>query len=289
MESEAAVPEAPPPGPVALPPAGPPQVWPSFVTLVLALLGILLGGCLMGSFFIHPEPGKPLDATRLMSEPWFLIGSAASSQVALLLAVWKLPGAFKDVGPAGWSERVQWRPERFDLVDILVTALGAMTVGAVALALLSLAAIKGGILTGMSGVARDTEASGFAWLLLFGALAPGFAEELAFRGLLQSRLVERWGVPAGIVLSSAVFGAYHFDLRQGLMAMTMGLWLGWCAHRQRSIVNVAFAHAFNNGFAFTMSRISAPEETSHPAVTGGALLLFLACLVVMWRRTRTPR
>jgi membrane protease YdiL (CAAX protease family) len=261
-------------------------VWPSFVTLVLALLGILLGGCLMGGFFIHPEPGKPLDPARLMSEPWFLIGSAAISQVALLLAVWKLPGAFKDVGPAGWRERVQWRPERFHLVDVLVTALGTMTVGAVALALLSLASIQGGLLAGMSNVARTTEPSGFAWLLLFGAIAPGFAEELAFRGLLQSRLVERWGVTAGIVISSMVFGAYHFDLRQGLMAMTMGLWLGWCAHRQRSIVNVAFAHAFNNAFAFTLSRLGSADETNHPATTPVALVLFVLCAWVMWSRTR---
>lgn len=284
MESEAAVPEVPPPLPLPVPP----QVWPSFVTLVLALLGILLGGCLMGGLFIHPEPGKPIDAAALMSEPWFLIGSAAISQVALLLAVWKLPGAFQDVGPAGWRERVQWRPERFSLVDILLTAMGTMTVGAVALSVLSAFSIKGGILTGMSGVARDTEASGFAWLLLFGAIAPGFAEELAFRGLLQSRLIERWGVAAGIVISSAIFGAYHFDLRQGLMAMTMGLWLGWCAHRQRSVVNVAFAHAFNNGFAFTLSRISSSDETRHPAATLGAVVLSVLCIAVMWRRTRPP-
>ena len=258
------------------------------MTLVLALLGILLGGCLMGSFFIHPEPGKPLDAARLMGEPWFLIGSAAISQVALLLAVWKLPGAFQDVGAAGWRERVQWRPERFHLVELLVTALGTMAVGAVALTLLTWAGIKGGILTGMSSVARDTGPSGFAWLLLFGAVAPGFAEELAFRGLLQSRLIERWGAPAGIVLSAAVFGAYHFDPRQGLMAFTMGLWLGWCAHRQRSIVNVAFAHAFNNAFAFSMSRLASSDEARHPAVTVGAVLISVACLAVMWRRTRTP-
>lgn len=272
---------------VPLAPPGPPMVWPSFVTLVLALLGILLGGCLMGSFLIHPEPGQPLDAARLMSEPWFLIGSAAISQLALLLAVWKLPGLFGDVGEAGWQHRVRWVPERFHLVDIFVTALGSLTVGAVALGVLSLLDLKAGVLAGMGNVARTTDPSGFAWLLLFGSIAPGFAEELTFRGLLQSRLVERWGVAVGITVSAVLFGVWHFDLRQGLMAIPMGLWLGWCAHRQRSIVNVAFAHALNNAFAFSMSRLSSGEDTSPPAARWVALAIAGCCAAVMWQRTRT--
>lgn len=142
-------------------PPGPPMVWPSFVTLVLALLGILLGGCLMGAFFI--QPGQPTDAAHLMAQPGFLIGSAAISQLALLIAVWKLPAVFGDVGAAGWRERVAWRPEGFNGVDILLTALGSLATGAVALSVLSLVDVKGGVLAGMGNVARTTDPSGFAW------------------------------------------------------------------------------------------------------------------------------
>lgn len=258
-------------------------MWPSFVTLVLALIGILMGGCLIGVFFVGAGGASP---ATLMAQPGFLISAAAVSQLSLLLAVWKLPGLFGDVGAAGWHERVRWRPERFHLVEILVTALGTQAIGALALSLLSFTAVSDGVLANMGDVARTTEPSGFAWLLLFGALAPGFAEELSFRGLLQTRLVERWGVAMGIVISSVLFGVWHLDLRQGAMALTMGLWLGWCAHRQKTIVNVAFAHALNNGFAFALTRITARED---PDVTGAGLAITLAvaavCAGVMWWRT----
>lgn len=99
--------------------------------------------------------------------------------------------------------------------------------------------------------------------------------------------MERWGILVGIGVSAVLFGVWHFDLRQGLMAMPMGLWLGWCAQRQRTIVNVAFAHALNNGFAFSMSRLSSGEETNHPATGVVALALVGGCAALMWRRTRT--
>jgi hypothetical protein len=222
-----------------------------------------------------------------MSQPGFLIGSAAISQAALLLAVWKLPRLFGDVGPEGWQARVQWRPERFSLVDVLVCAVGTLSVGAIAIWLLTLASIKGGVLTGMSDVARTTGPAGFGLLLLFGAIAPGFAEELTFRGLLQSRLVTRSGVVVGILISAVLFGVWHFDVRQGLMAIPMGVWLGWCAQRQGTIVNVAIAHALNNAFAFTSSRFSLPDETgASPTTMVVVVIVSVLCGATVWRRTR---
>lgn len=270
-----------------LEPPKPPRVWPSFATLGLALLAILVSGGVLGVVVIV-KGGKDASPAALMAQPGFLISAAALSQVCLLLAVWLLPRLFRDVGEAGWRARVRWRPERFSVIDVVVCAVGTQAIGAAALSALNLAQVKGGLLASMSGAAKATSPAEFAWLLVFGAIAPGLAEELTFRGLLQTRLVERWGALAGLLVSATLFGAWHLDLRQGLMAMTMGLWLGWCAQRQQSIVNVAFAHVLNNAFAFTLTRFADQQpETDAPVMTI-ALSLALVALgaVVVHRRSR---
>jgi len=263
-------------------------VWPSFLTLVLALVGILVSGGALGVFALVREGAHGASPAELMAKPGFLIAAAAISQVCLLLAVGFLPKVFGDVGEAGWRARVRWRPQTFSALDLVVCALGTQAVGAAALSALTLLEVKGGLLASMSGAARDTSPAQFALLLLFGAVAPGLAEELTFRGLLQTRLVERWGVVAGIAVSSVMFGLWHLDLRQGLMAMTMGVWLGWCAHRQRSIVNVAWAHVANNAFAFTLTRFSAEErEAGQPLPTIAFTLGVVAlCALIIRRRTQ---
>jgi membrane protease YdiL (CAAX protease family) len=170
---------------------------------------------------------------------------------------------------------------------VVLIAVGSQAIGALSLTALSFLSVKSGVLAAFGGVARSTGPWTFAALFVVAAIAPGFAEELIFRGLLQSRLVERWGALAGIAISSLLFGLWHFDVRQGLMAMTMGAWLGWCAHRQKTIVNVAFGHALNNGFALVLSRLVAPDDSGASAPT----LLAIAAAAVLsgalvWRRTK---
>ena len=265
-----------------------PRVWPSFVTLVLALVAILVSGAALGVFVIVQPGSQGASPSELLSTPSFLLVAAAVSQLCLLAAVWSLPRLFRDVGAHGWFERVRWRPARFSVLDVLVCAVGTQAIGAAALSVLTLLQVKGGLLESMGGAARATSPAQFAGLLLFGAIAPGFAEELTFRGLLQTRLVERWGSVVGVLVSAVMFGLWHLDVRQGLMAMTMGVWLGWCAQRHQSIVNVAFAHVVNNAFAFTLSRFGdEQQEHGEPWPTIAVSLVLVAlCAVVIERRSR---
>jgi membrane protease YdiL (CAAX protease family) len=77
-------------------------------------------------------------------------------------------------------------------------------------------------------------------------LAPAFAEELFFRGLLQPKLAQRWGGGPAVVLTAAAFGVFHLDLAQGAVAFVAGLLLGWVAERFRSVRPCIAAHATNN-------------------------------------------
>ncbi|GMT97219.1 hypothetical protein KH5H1_13380 [Corallococcus caeni] len=111
----------------------------------------------------------------------------------------------------------------------------------------------------------------FALLLFFGTLVAGTAEELFFRGYVQTRLVERWGRWAGIAGAAALFGLLHLDPIHSPMALMMGLFLGWLAERTGSLRLPIFVHILNNLTSFLLSRY-APSTAQLPAAVHVTLL-----------------
>jgi membrane protease YdiL (CAAX protease family) len=99
--------------------------------------------------------------------------------------------------------------------------------------------------------------------LFFAALA----EEIIFRGLLQSRFVGRYGLDRGLFLVGIVWAAFHFfsDFTQVLgvqqIVLRMGFRiadcvaltyvLGWLTLRSRSVLPAAIAHTVSNIFAYS--------------------------------------
>ena len=93
------------------------------------------------------------------------------------------------------------------------------------------------------------------WILLFGLFAvlvgPLF-EEIIFRGFVQPLLTRDLGVPAGIVLTAAVFGLLHApeysDAWQYVLLVAFaGACFGWARVWGRSVVPSTLMHA---GFNF---------------------------------------
>jgi membrane protease YdiL (CAAX protease family) len=82
-------------------------------------------------------------------------------------------------------------------------------------------------------------------IVLLGAL-PGMAEETFFRGLMQTRLVARFGRWPGVVVTAALFGLIHLDPVQGPLAFLLGVFLGWTAEVLGGIRPSIAAHAVNN-------------------------------------------
>lgn len=94
-----------------------------------------------------------------------------------------------------------------------------------------------------------------AWILLFGLFAviigPLF-EEMIFRGFMQPLLTRDIGIPAGIILTAAVFGLLHAPEYSGawqyvLLVGFAGACFGWVRVWGRSLVPSALMHA---GFNF---------------------------------------
>lgn len=266
----------------------PRPIWPSILTLLAALAGMLLGGCFTGVIFVGAE--TPPD--RIASAPGFMITALAVSQFALLLAVWKVPRWAGDTGPRGLLERMAWQGGVRPL-DLLPLWVGGMAVASLALALFALlrpVPDTTGFLTQLATSAKSTGGPGFAALLVFGAILPGLGEELTFRGLLQTRLVERWGAWRGIAASAALFGLWHFDLRQGTMAFALGVWYGAWAHQLNTVIPGALAHMLNNAMGLFLQRLGG-EADAHASLAvkmGTWLGLMVLAALVLSRRSPVP-
>jgi len=100
-----------------------------------------------------------------------------------------------------------------------------------------------------------------AWFLLL--FLPAFFEEMIFRGLLQRRLIQRYGIYRGIFFVGMVWAGFHFvsDVSFSrltgtdvllkltwrlLFCLALSYVLGWLTLRSGSILPAAIAHTFYN-------------------------------------------
>ncbi|MBN6187361.1 CPBP family intramembrane metalloprotease [Aneurinibacillus sp. BA2021] len=87
--------------------------------------------------------------------------------------------------------------------------------------------------------------AGILEVLMVGLFVP-VAEEVMFRGVLQTAIVRRFGAVAGVLGSSLLFGAIHVDPVLFPPLFAMGLMLGFLRHYYQSIWAAIFFHALNN-------------------------------------------
>lgn len=71
-------------------------------------------------------------------------------------------------------------------------------------------------------------------LAAIGILAP-IAEEIIYRGLVYNRTEKEFGSITAIIVSSAAFGIFHFNLLQGIYAFLMGIAFAWFYEKSGSL------------------------------------------------------
>ncbi len=76
----------------------------------------------------------------------------------------------------------------------------------------------------------------------------GVCEEFTFRGFLQTAVNSKYSFGVALLVSSLVFGLFHFDPQgvYSVSAFLLGLVLGYLYHRWQSYVVPAIAHATLN-------------------------------------------
>jgi membrane protease YdiL (CAAX protease family) len=84
-----------------------------------------------------------------------------------------------------------------------------------------------------------------ASLFVIAGLVP-IAEEILFRGVIQTYLVQRWGAFVGIFTSSLWFALMHIDIALIVPLFAIGLALGYLRHRFQSLWGAVLLHVLNN-------------------------------------------
>jgi uncharacterized protein len=177
---------------------------------------------------------------------------------ALALAGVALVAARLSPAP-GWRRLLLVRPRcSWAVLPALIIGVLALSQALDALAVL-LDIHNRGFLPRLRQLVRSLPPGSLAVLAVIMAAAPGFCEELFFRGYFQSRLVERWGPAAAVATSAVLFGALHLDSVQSPMAAVLGLYLGHVAWRTGSIWPGVVCHAANNLVA-TLGGALLPEN-----------------------------
>jgi membrane protease YdiL (CAAX protease family) len=86
------------------------------------------------------------------------------------------------------------------------------------------------------------------WFFIVGAVFAPLVEEIFFRGFLFQGFRARYGWPAGMLLSSAIFAAAHLDLVALIPTFILGNVLAFIYHRSNSVWPGIILHFLVNAF-----------------------------------------
>jgi len=78
-------------------------------------------------------------------------------------------------------------------------------------------------------------------------IVPAVCEEIMYRGYVQRALEKSWGITAAILISGALFGAYHLQISNIIPLATLGVFLAYLTYVSDSLIPAMVAHFVNNG------------------------------------------
>ena len=257
-------------------------VWRVFATYVAAVAGIVFGSVIAIAALKSIFPDVP-DEALLHSLAALIAGSLASS----FALVFTLLAIVQPTTPAALRLAPGWETGG----ALAVMALGMLTLGQ---ALDSLTWLMGlGQHGAMMVVRRVLEgAIGpdlFGAVVVFGPIA-GVAEELFFRGYMQTRLAEAWGATRAVLVTAACFGVLHVDLSgvHMVLAFAMGLYLGFVVERTGSVLPAVVCHVINN-IVYTLQTAfggTVQDRATNAVLAAACTLAFVLCLA--WLRRAAP-
>ncbi|HSE93989.1 MAG TPA: CPBP family intramembrane glutamic endopeptidase [Methylomirabilota bacterium] len=242
------------------PPQGAPRSWPVFATYLLAFVGIVALNLLALALLHEFYPGLP---EREITLPALLAGGLASS-TALMLAL------VATVRPLD-ARRIRLVPGRetgpmLALIIVGTLALGQALDSATAIAGL---ANRGAIVEIRRALEGATGADLFAAVLVIGPIA-GTAEEIFFRGFMQTALGAVWRPAIAVAVTAAAFALLHVEPIHATQALALGLWFGAVTAGTGSALPAVAAHVVNNVVFTVLTALSVTIEGIGPNLAVGA-------------------
>ncbi|MDP3936847.1 MAG: CPBP family intramembrane metalloprotease [Deltaproteobacteria bacterium] len=275
------------PAPPDRPARGGPEI-PAWTAFVVFMFAVTMGYAASG--------------LALYAVAWLQAGKVPPGSTAVLLATAAtIPGLLAVVGAIAVTEilvvlsalRSLRAPAR-EALRLAPSAAGpgVLALAAVAMLLLSHALdtsvhIAGLADDGTLGRLREVFANAPPAALLASVAVVGLlaatAEELLFRGFMQTRLTARLGPAAGVTVTSIFFGLAHFDPVQGGAAVLLGIYLGAITEWSGSLRPAILCHILNNTLGtLAPAMIDGGGETSFQyaslAVSTGGLAVLLPWL-----------
>lgn len=255
--------------------------WPVFAAYLLAFALIVLFSVAAAAALRAADPDLP-DTALFDGLPALLAGGIASS-TALLLTV---SIATRPLTPAA----LRLVPGRETGRALAVMVVGMLALGQTLDSLTTLAGLadRGSLAVIRRALQGAVGPELFAAVVIIGPLA-GAAEEIFFRGYMQTRLGERWSARAAVVIASACFAALHLEWLHAVLAFAVGLYLGLVAEIAGSALPAIVCHVVNNAVFTLLTARVPPLESFWPNVwLAAACAAVTAGCVISLRRSLRP-
>ncbi|MEK6649952.1 MAG: CPBP family intramembrane glutamic endopeptidase [Bacteroidota bacterium] len=95
----------------------------------------------------------------------------------------------------------------------------------------------------------------FFFVVTVVAVVPSFAEELYFRGLIQTLFSRAWSPLWGAIVSGILFGLFHLNPFDTVGLIGLGVFFGYARYRSASMVPPILLHFLNNFLAVVAVRM----------------------------------
>lgn len=258
------------------------RVWPVFAAWVMAFVAIVVLSVLAAALVASIYPEVP--PTELLRQLPGLLAGAGASSAGLVLTILLVNRTIDPV-------RLRLLPGRENGRALALMILGMLALGQ---ALDSLTTLTGLGRHGALWDARQTLAGVagenlFVAVLVIGVLA-GSAEELFFRGFMQTRLRARWPPMGAVMATSVCFGLMHIEWLHALLAFFLALYLGFITELSGSVLPAMVAHVVNNMLFTLLTALGGTVSAFGPslALLVAGVVVFVGCLVLL-RRALPPR
>ena len=258
----------------------PPRLWTVFAAYLVAFVAIVTLSLVAAGVLRSMYPDVP-DPALFEGLPGLIAGGLASS-LALLLTVLLFN---RPLEPVLLRLVPGWETGR---------ALAVMIVGMLALGqcLDSLTTLAGlgdkGTLAAIRSVLADAAGPELFLAVLVISVVAGSAEELFFRGYMQTRLGQRLPPVVAVVVTSVAFGLFHLEWLHALLAFVLGLYLGCITAVAGSALPTIACHVINNALFTVLTALVGTVGGAAPnAVLLGASGCVFVGSVVWLRRCRT--
>lgn len=122
--------------------------------------------------------------------------------------------------------------------------------------------------------------SGWLGIACVAILGP-ILEELLFRGAITKVLLKKYNPVAAILISGLIFGIFHMNPAQIVVATLIGFVLAWIYYKTRSLIPCILIHILNNSLSVYLS-LNFPDVESTTDLIGRPVYLICMILAILF-------